>query len=107
MMMLTCLTLLIIGLIILIFFSDVFVDAASSLSIKLKVPKMLVALTIASFGTCAPELAISFNSIRTGNVDMTLANVIGSSIVNILLIVGIAAMVKPIKVKTRTIKKQC
>ncbi len=106
MMMLTCLTLLIIGLIILIFFSDVFVDAASSLSIKLKVPKMLVALTIASFGTCAPELAISFNSIRTGNVDMTLANVIGSSIVNILLIVGIAAMVKPIKVKTRTIKKE-
>ncbi len=105
-MIATCLILLIIGLICLIYFSDIFVDSASALSIRLKVPKMLIALTVASFGTCAPELAISFNSIRTGNVDMTLANVIGSSIVNILLIVGVAAMVKPIKVKLRTIKKE-
>ena len=105
-MILTCIILLAIGLIVLVIFSDIFVDAASSLSIKLKVPKILVALTIASFGTCAPELAISFNSIRTGNVDMTIANVIGSSIVNILLIVGVAAIVKPIKVKERTSKKE-
>lgn len=105
-MIFTCLTLLVIGLIILIVYSDIFVEAASSLSIKLKVPKMLIALTVASFGTCAPELAISFNSINSGNFDMTLANVIGSSIVNILLIVGVAAVVKPIKVKDRTIKKE-
>lgn len=105
-MILTCIALLIIGLILLVIYSSLFVDAASSLSIRLKVPKMLVALTIASFGTCAPELAISFNSIRTGNVDVTFANVIGSSIVNILLIVGLAAIVKPIKVKDRTIKKE-
>lgn len=97
---------LILGLITLILFSDIFVDAASSLSIKLKVPKILIALTIASFGTCAPELAISFNSIRTGNADMTLANVIGSCIVNILLIIGIAAIIKPIKVKEHIIKKE-
>lgn len=105
-MILTCLILLGIGLLVLVVYSDIFVDAASSLSIKLKVPKILIALTIASFGTCAPELAISFNSIRTGNVDMTIANVIGSSIVNILLIVGLAAIVKPIKVKERTSKKE-
>lgn len=105
-MILTCLILLAIGLLVLVVYSDLFVDAASSLSIKLKVPKILIALTIASFGTCAPELAISFNSIRTGNVDMTIANVIGSSIVNILLIVGLAAIVKPIKVKERTSKKE-
>lgn len=105
-MILTCITLLIIGLIVLVVYSDIFVDAASSLSIKLKIPKILVALTIASFGTCAPELAISFNSIRTGNIDMTIANVIGSSIVNILLIVGLAAIIKPIKVKERTSKKE-
>ncbi len=98
--------LLIIGLILLIKFSDIFVEAASSLSTSLKVPKMLIALTVASFGTCAPELAISFNSISSGNPDMTLANVIGSSIVNILLIVGIAAIVRPIKVKERTIKRE-
>jgi len=97
---------LIIGLVLLIVYSDFFVDAASSLSIKLKVPKMLIALTVAAFGTCAPELAISFNSIIDGNIDMTIANVIGSCIVNILLIIGIAAIIKPIKVKERVIKKE-
>lgn len=94
------------GLTLLIMSSDVFVDAASSLAVKLKVPKMLIALTIAAFGTCAPELAISFNSIIDGNVDMTMANVIGSSIVNILLIVGLAAVVSPINVKERVVKKE-
>lgn len=105
-LILTALTLFVIGLVSLIRFSDIFVSAASSLSIHLKVPKMLIALTVAAFGTCAPELAISFNSISGGNPDMTLANVIGSCIVNILLIVGIAAIVRPIKVKERTIKKE-
>lgn len=97
---------LIFGLILLIIVSDIFVDAASSLAVRLKVPKMLIALTIAAFGTCAPELAISFNSISDGNVDMTMANVIGSSIVNILLIVGVAAIVKPINVKERVVKRE-
>jgi cation:H+ antiporter len=72
----------------------------------MRVPKMLVALTIAAFGTCAPELAISFTSIATKNVDMTLANVIGSCIVNILLIVGVATIVKPIEVKEQTVKRE-
>lgn len=97
---------LLLGLILLIMLSDIFVDAASSLAIKLKVPKMLIALTIAAFGTCVPELAISFNSIRDGNIDMTMANVIGSSIVNILLIVGVATIVRPIGVKERVVKKE-
>ncbi len=105
-LILTATTLFVIGLVSLIRFSDIFVSAASSLSIHLKVPKMLIALTVAAFGTCAPELAISFNSISGGNPDMTLANVIGSCVVNILLIVGIAAIVRPIKVKERTIKKE-
>ncbi len=95
-----------IGLAALIKASDVFVDASSSLAIKLKMPKMLIALTVAAFGTCAPELAISFKSISSGNYDMTLANVIGSCVVNILLIVGVATLVKPIKVKEQTVKKE-
>lgn len=98
--------LFLIGLVALIKASDVFVDAASSLAIKLRMPKMLIALTVAAFGTCAPELAISFNSISSGNYDMTLANVIGSSVVNILLIVGVATLVKPIKVQEQTVKKE-
>lgn len=100
------LLLLVIGLIGLIKASDVFVDASSSLATKLRMPKILIALTIAAFGTCAPELAISFNSIADGNYDMTLANVIGSCIVNILLIVGVATLVKPIHVHEQTVKKE-
>lgn len=105
-LILTTIILLVFGLTILIRFSDIFVSAASSLSLSLKVPKMLIDLTIAAFGTCAPELAISFNSIKSGASDMTLANVIGSCIVNILLIVGLSAITRPIKVKERTIKKE-
>lgn len=105
-LILTTIILLVFGLTILIRFSDIFVSAASSLSLSLKVPKMLIALTIAAFGTCAPELAISFNSIKSGASDMTLANVIGSCIVSILLIVGLSAITRPIKVKERTIKKE-
>ena len=97
---------MIIGLVALVKASDVFVDAASSFATRMRVPKMLVALTIAAFGTCAPELAISFTSIATKNVDMTLANVIGSCIVNILLIVGVATIVKPIEVKEQTVKRE-
>lgn len=97
---------LIIGLILLIKFSDIFVDAASSLAIRFKVPKMMIALSVAAFCTCAPELAISFNSISTGNAQMAIANVVGSSIVNILLIIGIATIVRPIRIEDRTIKRE-
>ena len=105
-MIIQYIVLLLIALVALVKASDVFVDAASSLAIRLRVPKMLIALTIAAFGTCAPELAISFKSMATGNYDMTLANVIGSSVVNILLVVGIASIVTPIKVKEQTVKKE-
>ena len=98
--------LLIIGLVTLVKASDVFVDSASSLAAHLRVPKMLVALTVAAFGTCAPELAISFKSMATGNYDMTLANVIGSSVVNILLVIGIASIISPISVKEQTVKNE-
>ena len=104
--MLFHIALLVGGLIVLVKASDVFVDAASSLAIKLRVPKTLIALTIAAFGTCAPELAISFNSIASHNYDMTLANVIGSCVVNILLIVGVATIVNPIRVKSRIIHNE-
>ena len=86
--------------------SDILVDAASSIATKFHVPKMLIALTIVSFGTCAPEVAISFNSVIAKNGTMAFANVIGSCIVNVFLIVGLAALVKPIKVKHNTVKKE-
>ncbi len=106
MMIILNVILLILGLVALVKSSDVFVDAASSFATRMRVPKILVALTIAAFGTCAPELAISFTSVASHNVDMTLANVIGSCIVNILLIVGVATIVKPIELKERTVKRE-
>ena len=97
---------LIIGFIMIIKASDVLVDAASSIATKFHVPKMLIALTIVSFGTCAPEVAISFNSVMAKNGTMAFANVVGSCIVNVFLIIGLAALVKPIKVKHQTVKKE-
>ncbi len=97
---------LIIGFFMIIKASDVLVDAASSIASKFHVPKMLIALTIVSFGTCAPEVAISFNSVIAKNGAMAFANVIGSCIVNVFFIIGLAALVKPIKVKHNTVKKE-
>lgn len=97
---------LIIGFIMIIKASDVLVDSASSIAAKFRVPKMLIALTIVSFGTCAPEVAISFNSVMEKNGTMAFANVIGSCIVNVFLIVGLAAITKAIKVKHNTVKKE-
>lgn len=98
--------LLLIGFIVIIKSSDILVDAASSLALKLKVPKMLIALTIVAFGTCAPEIAISFQSVSAGNGAIAFGNVIGSCIVNIFLIIGLASFIHPIRVKHATIKKE-
>lgn len=98
--------LLLIGFVLLVKCSDLFVDAVSSLANNFKVSKMMIALTVAAFGTCAPELAISFNSISSGSGNIALANVLGSNVVNILLIIGLAAFVNPIKVKDEVIKKE-
>ncbi len=98
--------LLIVGFIVLVKASDVFVTAVSSIATNLKMSKMMIALTVAAFGTCAPELAISFQSMSDGIGDIALANVLGSNVVNILLIVGLAACVAPIRVKHHVIKKE-
>lgn len=97
---------LIIGFIIIIKASDILVDCATSLAIRCKVPKMLIALTIVAFGTCAPEVAISFQSVASKNGTMAFANVVGSCIINTFLIIGLAALVRPIRVRHTTIKKE-
>lgn len=98
--------LLIIGFIFLIKGADIFVDGASSTAQNFKVPKMLIGLTIVAFGTSAPEFAVSMSALASGNTDMVLGNVIGSNILNILLILGIAAVICPIKIKDNTVFKE-
>jgi cation:H+ antiporter len=98
--------LLIVGFIVLIKGADFFVDGASAIADNFKVPKIFIGLTIVAFGTSAPELAVSIKSIISNNHDIVLGNVIGSNIVNILLIVGLSALIKPLIVKNNTIKKE-
>lgn len=98
--------LLVVGFVFLIKGADIFVDGASSTAQNFKVPKMLIGLTIVAFGTSAPEFAVSMSALANGKTDMVLGNVIGSNILNILLILGIAAVIKPVKVKDDTVKKE-
>ncbi len=98
--------LLIFGFIILIKGADVFVDGASSIAGNFKLSKMLIGLTIVSFGTSAPELAVSIKSIISGNHDIVLGNVIGSNILNILLILGVSSLFHSLNVKSATVQKE-
>ncbi|MGL4800555.1 MAG: calcium/sodium antiporter [Cellulosilyticaceae bacterium] len=98
--------LLVLGFIILIKGADYFIDGAASIAKNLKIPDILVGLTIVAFGTSAPEAAVSIKAMLSQNSDMVLGNVIGSNILNILLIVGISAFIFPLQVKNNTIKKE-
>ena len=98
--------LLIIGFIILIKGADIFVDGASAIAGNFKVSKMLIGLTIVAFGTSAPEFAVSVKSLLAGSGDIVLGNVIGSNILNIVLILGASAMFHSLNVKNNTVKKE-
>jgi cation:H+ antiporter len=94
------------GFVLLIKCADFLVDGAASLAKKLKISTAVIGLTIVAFGTSAPELAISFNSHFHDNTDMMLGNVFGSNITNILVILGIAVLIKPFKVSEDVMTKQ-
>lgn len=98
--------LLIVGFVFLIKGADLFVDGASSTAQNFKISKMLIGLTIVAFGTSAPEFAVSMSALASGSTDMVLGNVIGSNILNSLLILGIASVINPIKIKDNTVKKE-
>ena len=104
--MITYILLLVLGFVILIKGADVFVDGASSVAGNFRVSKMLIGLTIVAFGTSAPEFAVSVKSLMAGSGDMVLGNVIGSNILNILLILGLSSMFHSLKVKDNTVKKE-
>ena len=94
------------GFVILIKGADWLVDGASSVASNFKISKQLVGLTIVAFGTGAPELAVSITSMIDGNTDMLLGNVMGSNIINIMLLIGVAALISPIKINRNTISKE-
>lgn len=104
--MIRIILLIIFGFFLLIKGADMFVDGISSTAINIKIPKIIISLTLVAFGTSTPELFISFRSILSENNDVVIANVVGSTIVNTMFVIGVAALIRPIRIKNETIKKQ-
>ena len=98
--------LLIIGLILLIKGADFLVDGSSSLAKKLGVSTLVIGLTVVSFGTSAPELIVNIIAAVNGNSDVSLGNVIGSNLANLLLVLGLSALIMPLCVQRSTTWKE-
>ena len=86
--------LLIVGFVLLIKGADLFVDGSSSVARLLKVPSVIIGLTIVSIGTSAPEAAVSITAGIAGNNEIAVSNIIGSNIFNLLIVIGICAIIK-------------
>lgn len=95
---------LVLGFVMLIKGADMFVDGASKVAVKLKIPLIVIGLTIVAFGTSAPEAAISITSACQDNAGIAVGNVIGSNIMNILIILGISSLFAVLPVKHTTLK---
>ena len=97
--------LLIVGFVFLIKGSDFFVDGASSIASLLKIPTIIVGLTIVALGTSAPEAAVSITSSLTGSNALAVSNVIGSNMFNILMVIGIAALLGELVMEKQVLEK--
>lgn len=96
--------LLVIGFTMLVKGADWFVEGASSIADRFGIPQIIIGLTIVAFGTSAPEAAISISAAIRGNAELTIGNVIGSNILNILLILGITSIITPLALQRNTMK---
>ena len=94
--MTTTILLLILGLVLIVVGADILVDGASTIARKAGVSEFVIGLTIVGFGTSCPELVVSLNGAFKGIADISVGNVIGSNIMNILLILGLSALIRPI-----------
>ncbi len=92
------------GFVLLIKGADIFVKGASTIAHKFGVPQIIIGLTIVAMGTSAPEAAVSISAALSGNADITIGNVVGSNIMNILIILGITALVAPLIVERSAVK---
>ena len=104
--MLLALLLLIIGFVLLIKGADFFVDGSSSVAKRLKVPSMIIGLTIVAMGTSLPECAVSVTASLNNNNALAVSNVIGSNIFNLMVVCGVCALFTPLAVSKDTLKKE-
>lgn len=92
------------GFAALYFGAEWLVRGSVAIALRLGIPPVIVGLTIVAFGTSSPELLVSFNAGRMGNADIAIGNVIGSNIANIALILGAAALIRPIVMNIRAVR---
>ena len=88
--------LLVVGMILLIKGADFFVDGASKIAKALKIPTLIIGLTLVSLGTSLPELSVSLQAAFAGSSDLSIGNVVGSNLFNTFLILGVAALFVPL-----------
>ena len=91
-----------VGFFLLIKGADILVDGASSIAAHMRISSLVIGLTIVAFGTSLPELVVNLYASYEGNADLAIANVLGSNIANILLIIGVAAMICPLPIQENT-----
>jgi len=96
--------LLAVGFVLLIKGADWFVDGSSGIATKFGIPQLVIGLTIVAMGTSAPEAAVSITAALEGNADITIGNIVGSNILNILIILGLSSVIVPLAVAPSTIK---
>lgn len=97
---------LIVGFILLVKGADFFVDGSSSVAKTLRVPTLIIGLTIVAFGTSCPEAAVSITASMAGKNDMAFSNVVGSNIFNLLVVVGASALIHSVRVDKGMIKRE-
>lgn len=95
---------MVIGFVILIKGADFFVDGASGIAEKFHIPQIIIGLTIVAFGTSAPEAAISISAAFAGTTGIAIGNILGSNLLNILIILGISACIVPLHIGKSSIK---
>ena len=98
--------LLIGGFVLLIKGADFFVDGSSAVAKRLKVPSMIIGLTIVSMGTSLPECAVSVSASMNNSNELAISNVVGSNIFNLMVVCGACALFAPLKVSISTLKKE-
>lgn len=101
--MLLSVFLIVVGFVLLIKGADFLVEGSSNIAKKFHIPEIIIGLTIVSIGTSMPELFVSTTASINGYSDMSIGNIIGSNLCNLLLILGLSAMIRPIKFQRETI----
>lgn len=92
------------GFVLLIKGADWFVDGSSAIATVFGIPQLVIGLTIVAMGTSAPEAAVSITAAASGNAEITIGNIVGSNILNILIILGISSIIVPLAVAKSTIR---